>query len=181
MDVTVDQTTAHPNLKVFDDGKAVQWEKEAQQTNELGYDVEPCVLGTFGRSDRTYWEVQVEDKDDWLLGVARSETDRKGQLVLKPSKGFWVIQLSNTQSLKAMNENEEVIDKNLPKKVGIYLNYPEKIVAFYNVDEKSLIYKFTNGPEYDQKVSPLFSPSYNDRNPIKICPSTQCQNDITQS
>lgn len=169
MDVTLDKASAHPNLQVSEDGKTVWWGDEPQPTNnEQCFDVEPYVLANIGRSLRAYWEVSVEDKDEWVLGIAWSKVDKKGQLVLSPANGFWVIRLSNRERLKAMNDEEKVIEKAIPNKVGIYLDYEVRTVAFYNVDEKSLIYKFENGPGYDKEVRPLFSPWNNDGNPIRV-------------
>ncbi|KAL4601539.1 ret finger protein-like 4A, partial [Arapaima gigas] len=68
--VTLDGDTAHCKLKISDDGKSVQWVEEGVQnvSNEANrFDTEPFVLGTVGRSWRSYWEVCVEGKEDWVL------------------------------------------------------------------------------------------------------------------
>ncbi|CAB1345463.1 unnamed protein product [Coregonus sp. 'balchen'] len=68
---------------------------------------EPFVLGNTGRALKTYWEVDVKEKDDWVLGVAKATAHRKGPLGFQTNDGFWVIILSNGQDLKAM-EDENV-------------------------------------------------------------------------
>ncbi|XP_029610182.1 butyrophilin subfamily 1 member A1 isoform X7 [Salmo trutta] len=168
VDVTLDVDTAHPNLLI--DGKTVRWIKETPQRlcNEKMFDEDPYVLGIMGRAWRTYWKVNVEKKDDWVLGVTKATANRKGQLVLSPANGFWVIRLSNGGRLKAMDDKEHVLDKDIPDKVGIYLDYNENKVTFYNVEDASLIYSFTNGPSYEDEVRPLFSPWNNDTDPINI-------------
>ncbi|KAM9400973.1 butyrophilin subfamily 1 member A1-like isoform 2-T7 [Salvelinus alpinus] len=168
VDVTLDVDTAHPNLLI--DGKTVRWIKETPQRlcSEKMFDEDPYVLGIMGRAWRTYWKVNVEKKDDWVLGVTKATANRKGQLVLSPANGFWVIRLSNRERLKAMDDKEHVLDKNIPDKVGIYLDYNEKKVTFFNVEDASLIYSFTNLPSYEDEVRPLFSPWNNDTDPINI-------------
>eukprot|EP00063_Salmo_salar_P037084 XP_014011919.1 PREDICTED: butyrophilin subfamily 1 member A1-like isoform X2 [Salmo salar] len=168
VDVTLDVDTAHPNLLI--DGKSVCWIKETPQRlcNEKMFDEDPYVLGIMGRAWRTYWEVNVEKKDDWVLGVTKATANRKGQLVLSPANGFWVISLSNGGRLKAMDDKEHVLDKDIPDKVAIFLDYKEKKVMFFNAEDGSHIYSFTNGPSYEDDVRPLFSPWNNDTDPIRI-------------
>ncbi|XP_029610200.1 butyrophilin subfamily 1 member A1 isoform X5 [Salmo trutta] len=169
VDVTLDVDTAHPKLKI--DGKSLQWIDESQQRNiniENCFDEEPFVLGNMGRAWKSYWEVNVKEKDDWVLGVAKATANRKGPLAFSPSNGFWVIRLSNGKRLKAMEVEEHVLEKGIPDKVGIYLDYQEKKVTFFSAEEGSLIYSFTNGPSYQDDVRPLFSPWNNDAKPITI-------------
>ncbi|XP_045569284.1 butyrophilin subfamily 1 member A1 isoform X3 [Salmo salar] len=173
VNVTLDVDTAHPKLKI--DGKSLQWTNESPQRKinvENCFNEEPFVLGKMGSPLKTYWEVNVKEKDDWVLGVAKATANRKGPLAFSPSNGFWVIRLSNGQRLKAMEDKERVLDKGIPDKVGIYLDYQERKVTFFSAEEGSLIYSFTNGPSYQHDVRPLFSPWNNDADPITILPIT---------
>uniref|UniRef100_A0A4W5JQK6 B30.2/SPRY domain-containing protein n=1 Tax=Hucho hucho TaxID=62062 RepID=A0A4W5JQK6_9TELE len=173
VDVTLDVDTAHPKLKIH--GKSLQWIDESPQRNiniENCFDEEPFVLGKMGSPLKTYWEVNVKEKDDWVLGVAKATAERKGPLAFSPTNGFWVIRLSNGQRLKAMEDEECVLDKGIPDKVGIYLDYQESKVTFFSAEEGSLIYSFINGPSYQDDVRPLFSPWNNDADPITILPIT---------
>ncbi|XP_023837697.1 butyrophilin subfamily 1 member A1-like isoform X3 [Salvelinus sp. IW2-2015] len=176
VDVTLDVDTAHPKLKI--DGKSLQWTNESQQRNiniENCFNEEPFVLGKMGSPLKSYWEVNVKSywevkvkKDDWVLGVTKATAHRKGPLVFRPKGGFWVIRLSNGQRLKAMEDEEHVLEKGIPDKVGVYLDYQEKKVTFFNADDGSLIYSFIDGPSYQDDVLPLFSPWNNDAKPITI-------------
>ncbi|XP_064787335.1 E3 ubiquitin-protein ligase TRIM68-like isoform X3 [Oncorhynchus masou masou] len=169
VDVSLDVDTAHPKLKI--NGKSLQWTNESPQRNiniEKCFDEEPFVLGNMGRARKSYWEVNVKEKDDWVLGVAKATAHRKGPLVFRPTGGFWVIRLSNGQRLKAMEDEEHILEKGIPDKVGIYLDYQERKVTFFNADDGSLIYSFIDGPSYQDDVLPLFSPGNNDAKPIAI-------------
>ncbi|XP_056156853.1 pyrin-like [Lampris incognitus] len=158
------------------DEKTVRWRNQRPTTTtnkgDQRFNDEPYVLGGIQRCCQAYWKVSVEGKDDWLLGAALPDVDRKGQLLLSPEKGFWVIILANGTNLTAMNDCEEVLDKSMPKIVGIHVDYVKKSVTFYDEgeDDRSQIYKFHNGPKIDEWVSPIFSPWNNDEKPIAILP-----------
>ncbi|KAK6291855.1 hypothetical protein J4Q44_G00376400 [Coregonus suidteri] len=77
--VTLDVDTAHPKLKI--NGKSLHWIGESSQRNidiENCFDEEPFVLGNTGRALKTYWEVDVKEKDDWVLGVAKANGSQEG-------------------------------------------------------------------------------------------------------
>ncbi|CAL8289311.1 unnamed protein product [Lota lota] len=54
-------------------------------------------------SERFYFEVQVKDKTDWYLGVARESINRKGQIKLSPEKGYWTIQFNKYLMITLMS------------------------------------------------------------------------------
>ncbi|XP_036845113.1 E3 ubiquitin-protein ligase TRIM39 isoform X2 [Oncorhynchus mykiss] len=175
VDVTLDVDTAHPNLLI--DGKTVSWIKETPQRlcSEKMFDEDPYVQGIMGRAWRAYWKVNVEKKDDWVLGVTRATANRKGQLVLIPANGFWVIGISDGKDFTAFmddddddDDDDDVHKERIPHRVGIYVDYQEGKVTFYNAEDNSLIYSFTKGPSYEDEVRPLFSPWNNDADPITI-------------
>nr|XP_023695268.1 butyrophilin subfamily 1 member A1-like isoform X3 [Paramormyrops kingsleyae] len=172
VDVTLDRDTAHHKLKISDDAKEVQWIEEgiqcvSKETNH--FDTEPFVLGNIMRCWRSYWCVDVEGKEYWVLGVAADTSSRKGQLELSPSNGFWVIRVSNGRSVKVMTEEVEVrTDIPIPTKVGIYLDYEEKEVSFYNAVDGLCIYTFKIGQGSDRTARPLFSPWSNDSDKISV-------------
>lgn len=172
VDVTLDGASAHPNLLLSEDQKEVRWINKPWVRKVSGpqqnFDVEPYVLGTMGLSLRSYWEVSVEDKNDWFLGVTLEEAQREGRLDLNPPDGFWVIMFSSGRKLTAMDGTGVVLQNAIPKKVGIYLDYDEKKVVFYNADDASIMYTFRNGPGRGQRAQPLFSPGNSDEIPIRI-------------
>lgn len=135
---------------------------------------EPYVLGTIGRAWRSYWEVDVKDKVDWVLGVARETAVSGGKLDLsRPRRGYWFIRLSNGETLKAKSpttpdDDDCLSGKDIPEKVGVDLDYCNKKVTFYNAVTGSVLHMFDDGPEYKDVVRPLFSPRNNNQHPIRI-------------
>ncbi|XP_039464410.1 E3 ubiquitin-protein ligase TRIM21-like [Oreochromis aureus] len=182
VDVTLDPDTANPNLILSDDGKQVHCgdvRKKLPDNPERFSDC-VCVLGEQSfSSGRFYFEVQVKGKTEWDLGVATESINRKGEIPLSPEDGFWTVWLRNG------NEYEALADPSVPlclqpgpEKVGVFVDYGEGLVSFYDVGAAALIYTFT-GCSFTHKLHPYFSPSpnYGGKNsaPLIICPVNQTE------
>nr|XP_033941734.1 nuclear factor 7, brain-like [Pseudochaenichthys georgianus] len=120
-------------------------------------------------SGRFYYEVQVEGKTKWTLGVARESINRKGKITLTPQDGYWTIWLRNGNEYEALNPDVSLSPKSQPEKVGVFVDYEEGLVSFYDVDAAALIYSFT-GCCFKEKLYPYFGPCLNDDGK-KLCPS----------
>ncbi|XP_073328147.1 E3 ubiquitin-protein ligase TRIM21-like [Pagrus major] len=165
VDVTLDPDTAQPNLILSDDGKQVYNTdvKKNLPDNPERFDASCCVLAKQSfSSERFYYEVQVKGKTGWDLGVARESINRKGQITLSPQDGYWTICLRNKNEYKACAGPPVHLSlKCQPEKVGVFVDYEEGLVSFYDVDAAALIYSFT-GCCFTQKLYPYFSPFLND-------------------
>ncbi|XP_053192359.1 E3 ubiquitin-protein ligase TRIM21-like [Scomber japonicus] len=182
VDVTLDPDTANPDLILSDDGKQVYCgdvEKYLPDNPER-FSLCPDVLGKQSLSSgRFYFEVQVKEKTEWNLGVARESIDRKGQITVSPQYGYWTIWLRNGNEYKALvGPSRRLSLKSQPQKVGVFVDYEEGLVSFYDVGAAALIYSFT-GCSFTEKLYPYFSPCDNDdgRNsaPLIICPVNQTE------
>ncbi|KAG9274471.1 E3 ubiquitin-protein ligase TRIM39-like [Astyanax mexicanus] len=161
VDVTLDPDTAHPNLILSKDGKQVRCgdKKQNLPNNPERFSVCACVLGKEGfSSGRFYYEVQVSGKNKWDLGVAHEFIKRKIHIKLNPQNGFWTVWLRNG------NEYEACAGPGVPlslreklQKVGVFVDYEEGLVSFYDVEDRSHIYSFT-GQSFTEKVYPYFCP-----------------------
>ncbi|XP_031724035.1 E3 ubiquitin-protein ligase TRIM21-like [Anarrhichthys ocellatus] len=165
VDVTLDPDTAHPKLILSDDGKQVKLGdvRKNLPDNPERFDRWANVLSKQSfSSGRFYYEVQVEGKTKWDLGVARESINRKGSITLTPQDGYWTICLSNENKYKACaNPSVRLSLKSQPQKVGVFVDYEEGLVSFYDVDAAALIYSFT-GCCFTEKLYPFFSPSPNE-------------------
>ncbi|XP_030282687.1 zinc finger protein RFP-like [Sparus aurata] len=165
VDVTLDPDTAHPKLILSDDGKQVKHSdvKKNLQDNPQRFNPSICVLAKQSfSSGRFYYEVQVKEKTDWDLGVVRESINRKGNIKLTPQNGYWTIWLRNNNEYKACASPLVRLSlKCRPEKVGVFVDYEEGLVSFYDVDAAALIYSFT-GCCFTQKLYPYFSPCLND-------------------
>ncbi|XP_034391700.1 E3 ubiquitin-protein ligase TRIM21-like isoform X2 [Cyclopterus lumpus] len=166
VDVTLDPQTAHPELILSDDGKQVKHDdvKKNLPNNPERFSYCNCVLANQSfSSGRFYFEVQVKGKTEWDLGVVRESINRKGPITLSPKDGCWVIWLENGNEYEALDAPYSVSLslKSGPQKVGVFVDYEEGLVSFYDVEAAALIYSFT-GCSFKEKLLPYFSPDSND-------------------
>nr|XP_046250170.1 E3 ubiquitin-protein ligase TRIM21-like [Scatophagus argus] len=166
VDVTLDPDTAHPRLILSEYGKHVKHGdvKKNLPNNPERFDYFVCVLAKQSfSSGRFYYEVQVKGKTDWALGVARESINRKGNITLTPQDGYWTMCLRNKNEYKALaGSSVRLYLKSGPEKVGVFVDYEEGLVSFYDVDAAALIYSFT-GCFFTDKLYPYFSPFLNNK------------------
>ncbi|XP_027127866.1 E3 ubiquitin-protein ligase TRIM21-like [Larimichthys crocea] len=165
VDVTLDPDTAHPALVLSKNEKQVSCgdAKKNLPENPKRFSSSPCVLAKQGfSSGRFYYEVEVKGKTKWDLGVARESINRKGYIAASPLTGLWVIWLKNGHGYKALDEPGVPLSlKSRPQKVGVFVDYEEGQVSFYDVDTAALIYSFT-GCNFTDKLYPFFGPCMNE-------------------
>ncbi|XP_043960484.1 E3 ubiquitin-protein ligase TRIM21-like [Gambusia affinis] len=180
VDVTLDPDTAHPELILSDDGKQVKDGDERKNLPDNPERFSYCVF-VLGQqsfsSGRFYFEVQVKGKTKWELGVARESINRKGSITLSPQDGFWTVWLRNGNEYFALADSPVRLHLHPgPQKVGVFVDYQEGLVSFYDADAAALIYSFT-GCCFKEKLYPFFSPCNNDGGknsaPLIICPVNQ--------
>ncbi|KAL4634730.1 fibronectin type III and SPRY domain-containing protein 1 [Arapaima gigas] len=115
------------------------------------------VLGdTMIDSGQQYWEVRFDKESKaFAAGVALRTLGRFDQL--GKSAASWCLHLNNwlQQSLSAKHNNKSrTLDCTIPDRVGIYCNFEEGILSFYNARTKQLIHTFRT--KFLQPVVPAF-------------------------
>ncbi|XP_065141071.1 E3 ubiquitin-protein ligase TRIM39-like isoform X2 [Paramisgurnus dabryanus] len=166
VDVTLDPDTGNPFLILSDDNKQVRDGdmKHKLPDNPKRFENYANVLGKLGfSSGRFYFEVQVKGKTAWTLGVVRESVNRKEKAALTPANGFWSVILRNENEYKACaGPSVSLSLKVKPQKVGVFVDYEEGLVSFYDVESRSHIYSFT-GQSFNEKLYPYFSPCNNNK------------------
>ncbi|XP_047668392.1 butyrophilin subfamily 2 member A2-like [Tachysurus fulvidraco] len=162
VDVTLDPDTAHPKLILSDDGKQVR-----RGDLDLLYILQtfytwPCVLGKQSfSSGRFYYEVQVRGKTEWTLGVVRENINREVKITPSPQNGFWTVWLRNENQYKACaGPDVPLSQREKLEVVGVFVDYEEGLVSFYDVKFSSHIYSFT-GQSFTEKLYPYFNAGLN--------------------
>lgn len=160
----MDPKTAHPNLIVSEGLTSVRHNdaKKALPDIPERFDCSVSVLGSAGfTSGRHYWEVDVQKKTKWTLGVVRESINRKGNYPLSPKDGHWLIKLRNRNELKAVDVHPKCLAlAKSPSRIGIYVDYEGGQVSFYDANRMSHIYTFTD--TFGEKLYPYFCPCLND-------------------
>ncbi|XP_076023619.1 E3 ubiquitin-protein ligase TRIM39-like [Genypterus blacodes] len=164
VDVTLDPDTAHPKLILSDDEKQVYCGDVRKNLldNPQRFERWWTVLAKQSfSSGRFYFEVQVKGKTAWTLGVTRETSKRKGTITLSPQEGYWTVRLWNVDKYKAYVVPPVPLSlESKPEKVGVFVDYEEGLVSFYDVDAAALIFSFT-GCSFTNKLLPLFGPELN--------------------
>lgn len=178
VDVTLDPQTANAFLVLSSDRKQVY---SGQRKVDAPDDPKRfshifAVLGEQSfSSGKFYFEVEVKGKQFWGLGVAEEFAERIGRISLNPDNDFWTICLRNGKKLKANESHPVDLNQSVPEKVGVFVDFDEGSVAFYDVDTPAPIYTFTNN--YFFKLRPFLSPfpiyGFLNHEPLIICPVNQ--------
>uniref|UniRef100_A0A3B3U729 Ig-like domain-containing protein n=1 Tax=Poecilia latipinna TaxID=48699 RepID=A0A3B3U729_9TELE len=98
-------------------------------------------------SGRHYWEVSLANTDidlkkSWWIGVTdKHEIPHDASFPPTTKNGFWFLSsCPNEDTLQFSTEPETFIYvQSKPKRVGVYLDFDNRELSFYNVEEKCLI------------------------------------------
>ncbi|XP_053356375.1 E3 ubiquitin-protein ligase TRIM68-like isoform X1 [Clarias gariepinus] len=164
VEVNLDPDTANAKLILSNNRKQVKYSNKGQHVPDNPNRFKRCVnvLGKEGfSSGRCYYDVQVRGKTAWDLGLARESINRKGEITFSPKNGYWIVMLRNKTEYKACESTLIPLTlKQAPQKVGIFVDYEEGLISFYDVEAKTHIHSFT-GQIFTGKLYPFFSPCLN--------------------
>ncbi|XP_036212154.1 butyrophilin subfamily 1 member A1-like [Myotis myotis] len=138
--VTLDPGSADPSLVVSQERRRVTLKETCEDSGGSG-----SVLGLEGiTAGRCHWEVEVPDGDrsEWVLGVCREDVKRTGWYVESPEKGFWVVGQFEDGFCPCPKDGTPLPLRQLPRRVGVFLDYSEGDVSFYDMTEGSHIFSF---------------------------------------
>ncbi|XDV47033.1 hypothetical protein PO909_016781 [Leuciscus waleckii] len=174
VNVILDADTAHPLLIVSHDGKQVEYGNRLKVVDG-GQDRFDEYLGVLGKdgfsSGCFYFEVQVKDQTVWYLGVARESSNRKGWIDLSPDDGYWTVSRRDERYWARDSSNVPLSLRVEPQKIGVFVDYEECLVSFYDVDSMSHIYSYTH-QSFNEKLYPLVGLGYwtnENSTPLIIC------------
>ncbi|KAA0722900.1 Zinc-binding protein A33 [Triplophysa tibetana] len=176
VDVILDEETTHPSLEVSQEGKTVRDNGKVHDSpgGPGQFDLVGGILGRLQiKSGRAFWVVEVGEKTSWELGVVRENANRKGKVSYKPKEGYWAIVLCASNLYGAFEDPPIQLHLSTkPQKVGVFVDYEDALVSFYNMDDLSHIYSFTQC-DFNETLRPYFNPhpnkDGNNSHPMTIC------------
>ncbi|XP_041830244.1 butyrophilin subfamily 1 member A1 isoform X2 [Melanotaenia boesemani] len=156
-DVILDSETANPDLSISSDEKRMRCGLERRDVQQCTrrFDGWWCAVGQEGyTSGRHYWEVEVGERD-WRLGLAKASAVRQGFRSLNTETGYLTLRLERGMDLKALTVPTTPLPQTLvPRKVGVYLDYEQGQLSFYDVEKRSHL--FTYNENFTEELFPVF-------------------------
>lgn len=161
VDLVLDPDTAHRSLVLSLDGRAVHHGTPQRNLPDGPNRFYPCccVLARQGFSSGTfYFEVQVDGKSRWTVGVARGSAQRRGILSLQPENGYWVLWLKEQNEYAALVGVPQRLQlSSRPQTLGVLVELDHGRVSFHDGHTAALLYCFTQC-HFSGKIFPFFSP-----------------------
>ncbi|XP_069419589.1 E3 ubiquitin-protein ligase TRIM15 [Ovis canadensis] len=158
--VTLDPQTASQRLVLSEDRKSVRYTRQKQNLPDspLRFEGLPVVLGSPGfSSGRHRWQVEVQlgDGGGCTVGVVGEEVRRKGEPGLSAEEGVWAVVLSHQQCWASTSPGTDLPLSDIPRHVGVALDYEAGRVALLDADTQAPIFTFT--ASFSGKVFPFFA------------------------
>ncbi|CAL9704171.1 unnamed protein product [Knipowitschia caucasica] len=170
--VTLDADTAPAQLVVSQSGAQVNHSIEQRNVQDSVHRFDQFyVLGKQRFSQNVYFEVEVKGKTEWTLGVAKESVNRKGTLILEAQNGVWAIGLKEKKYFACARPDIPLTPKAKPERIGVFVDFREGSVSFYDVANATLIYFFC-GLSFMENVKAICSPgnySYGNFSPLTVC------------
>ncbi|XP_069549304.1 E3 ubiquitin-protein ligase TRIM39-like [Brachyistius frenatus] len=103
---------------------------------------------------RFFYEVQVDGRTDWALGVVSESRHGRRRFKPNPRNENWVARLGNNNC--NVPHNIPVL-KRRPERVLGFVDYENGLVSFYDAGMAIIIYSFT-GCNFNERIFFFFSP-----------------------
>lgn len=181
--IQFDPQSAHPHLVLSPDFKQVRFVPTPHTTTTATPPPPPpppqCfqpglyVLGTPGfKYGRHYWEVNVGNKSNWIIGVVRESVERKGLWELNSSNGYWALRKQDNVYYGLGNTCEVLKYHFYPMRIGVCLDLFRSHLIFYDAGTTDVIHQMSLG-FVKEAMHPFFCPGVpmreDDWCPLTIC------------
>lgn len=170
--VTQNQEPFHQNNS---DLKRKKNGKEETQDLPLGNNEGDSNLLTLDQkgftSGRYYWEVDVGDTDEWVLGIYETNEEKLTPLKKPSKKTFRVLEKKQGEfrALACDSQNisteEPLLIEKCPQKIVVFLDYEDGDISFYNMTDGMHIFSFTKA-SFSRFLYPYFK-----HKPMELSPS----------
>ncbi|XP_052474403.1 tripartite motif containing 35-29 [Carassius gibelio] len=170
--VTLDPNTANTYLILSDDLTSLTSSEKWQQVpdNPERFDEYSCVLGSEGFDSGThFWDVEVGDNSEWVIGVTTESNQRKGDVFFKTNVWCMWYEDGKYFSQSPQKPNRPVPVKEKLQRVRVELDWDRGKLSFCDLVNNTLLRTITTS--FKERVFPLFY-SFDGSVPLKILPAT---------
>ncbi|XP_063070820.1 tripartite motif-containing protein 5-like [Engraulis encrasicolus] len=156
--VILDPNTAFPQLILSEDLTSVTYSHQRQQLpdNPERFDYTMCALGSEGFNSGTHcWDVEVDNSDEWCLGLLTESASRSGGGSLW--SGFWCIRYWDGEYGAAHPGRSGVIPLTVeqePQRIRVQLDWDRGKLTFTNPDNNTHLHTFTH--TFTERMFPCF-------------------------
>ncbi|XP_045896423.1 NACHT, LRR and PYD domains-containing protein 3-like [Micropterus dolomieu] len=166
-ELTLDQNTAHGNLKLSDNCTKVTTVKEKQpyRHHPDRFDCWLQVLCSTGLTGRCYWEVEWEGRV--YIAVTYRGIRRKGEGAdgcLGANDHSWMLLCDDDGSISVRHEDRATPicprSSAASNRVALFLNYPAGTLSFYTVESDKLTHLHTFHSTFTEPLYPAFGFGY---------------------
>ncbi|XP_056389781.1 nuclear factor 7, brain-like isoform X3 [Hyla sarda] len=169
--LTLDPETAHRNLLVSEDLTSISYKSSFFRRvpdSPKRFSHFQVVLTREGFSDgHHYWEVGVDGKNQWTVGLARGTIDRKQTSHIFVLDDYWAVSYEFPYGLYLVTEPIELLGIKISlKRVGVYLDYEAGQVSFYDAEKMTHLYTYT--ATFSEKLYPYIGTASTEEAPVKI-------------
>ncbi|XP_014638057.1 PREDICTED: butyrophilin-like protein 1 [Ceratotherium simum simum] len=136
--------------------------RDGTQDLSLSNKQEDCNLITLNQENFTsgkhYWEMDVEDTEEWTLGIYEEPTEKIKDL---QKKTFRVLEKKGCEyralacCLQDISLEKTLLIEKCPQKIVIFLDYEDSDISFYNMTNGTHIFSFTQA-RFSGSLYPYF-------------------------
>ncbi|XP_010405717.2 E3 ubiquitin-protein ligase RNF135 [Corvus cornix cornix] len=153
-DVTFDPTRVHKHLALTAQNRRVMVSSHltSYEHSPKRFCISQVMCSQGFSTGCHYWEVITKDSDGWAVGVAHEMIGKRDKL--GRTEHSWCVEwLGAKKQLSAWHKDQEtLLHKDKPLKVGVFLELRKKTVSFYSIaDKEMLLHTFeiiTSNPLY---------------------------------
>ncbi|XP_068065801.1 E3 ubiquitin-protein ligase RNF135 isoform X2 [Anomalospiza imberbis] len=140
-DVTFDPTRAHERLALTAQNRRVMVSSHptSYQPSPKRFCISQVMCSQGFSTGCHYWEVITKDSDGWAVGVADEMIGKRDKL--GRTEHSWCVEwLGPKKQLSAWHKDQEtLLHKDKPLKVGVFLELQKKTVSFYSIADKDML------------------------------------------
>ena len=104
---------------------------------------------------RHYWEVDIEDTDEWTLGIYEEPTEKSEKMKFNVLEKRGCKYRALTCSHQDISHKQYLLIEKCPQKIVIFLDYEDSDISFYDMTDETHIFSFTHA-NFSGSVYPYF-------------------------